>query len=424
VDQDKNTAVLTFEDARHCVEEHAANLRPHGRELLNLLGAANRVLAEPVSADRDFPPFNRATRDGYAIKASDLAPLPAALQIIGEIQAGASADQAALTLRSGQAASIMTGAPVPSGADAVVMIEHTSCDGNSLTVRTAIEEGANIVAMGAEARRGECLLSPGVKLTPAALAIAASVGKAHLVVYSRPTVAVLATGNELVDLDIPPGPTQIRNSNGYSLAAQVLAAGGEPVLLPISPDEPKRLRELVVEGLEADLLLLSGGVSAGKYDFVEPVLAELGAEFLFTGVAIQPGRPLVFGRIAESIGTHAGQRPAQQHKYFFGIPGNPVSTMVTFELFVRPVIEALAGAQPQKLRFLRAKLKSDIKTKTGLKRFLPALLSGEFGNAEVELTTWHGSGDIAALSRSNCYVVIPPDRERLSAGEWVPVMMR
>jgi molybdopterin molybdotransferase len=189
-------------------------------------------------------------------------------------------------------------------------------------------------------------------------------------------------------------------------------AGGEPVLLPIAPDEPERLRELIAEGLEADLLLLTGGVSMGKYDLVEQALLELDAEFFFTGAQIQPGRPIVFGRIPD----------AGNHKYFFGLPGNPVSTMVTFELFARPVLDALAGLQPRKLIFLHAKLKSEIKTKPGLKRFLPAVLSGEFETAEVELVPWQGSGDIAATARANCYVVV--DGGDIAAGEWVPVLMR
>jgi molybdopterin molybdotransferase len=187
------------------------------------------------------------------------------------------------------------------------------------------------------------------------------------------------------------------------------------VILPVAPDEPNRLRELIAEGREADLLLLSGGVSMGKYDLVEQALAEFHAEFFFTGAQIQPGRPIVFGRIPSTEAMHT---------YFFGLPGNPVSTMVTFELFARPMLEALAGMSPRKLVFLYAKLRSEIKTKVGLKRFLPAVLSGEFERSEVELIPWQGSGDIAATARANCYIVIPPDRERVAAGEWIPVLRK
>ncbi len=255
----------------------------------------------------------------------------------------------------------MTGAPAPPGADAVVMIEYTSRHGDRVEITKGVAAGENIVPTGAEAKRGDRLLVPGIRLHHAAIALAASVGRSHLLVYSKPRVAVLSTGDELVDIDIPPALNQIRNSNSYSLAVQIQSAGGEPVLLPIAPDEPERLRELIAEGLEADLLLLTGGVSMGKYDLVEQALLELNAEFFFTGAKIQPGKPIVFGRIPDAASL----------KYFFGLPGNPVSTMVTFELFARPMIAALAGMQPQKLLFLHAKLKSEIKAKPGFEA-LPA----------------------------------------------------
>ena len=276
-----------------------------------------------------------------------------------------------------------------------------------------MKPGENFVPRGAEARAGQLLLGRGRSLDHAAIAIAASVGKSHVQVFRKPRVAALSTGDEVVEIDAAPGPAQIRNSNSYSLAAQVQNAGGQAVRLAIAPDERGRLRELIEEGLGCDLLLLTGGVSMGKYDLVEQVLAELKAEFYFTGAEIQPGRPVVFG----SCG-------APHKKYFFGLPGNPVSTMVTFELFARPMIEALAGMTSQPLIFLRARLKSEIRTKTGLKCFLPAVLSGEFENADVELARWQGSGDIAALARANCYVVIPPDCDRIEVGEWVSLLMR
>jgi molybdopterin molybdotransferase len=417
--------ILSFEDARHLVEAHAARLRPRGKELIELLEAAGQVLAEPIFADRNFPPFPRAMRDGYAVRAADLSQLPATLEVIGEIKAGARSEDVP-TLQPGQAAAIMTGAPAPSDADAVVMVEYTSRDAGRVQIMKPALAGDNIAPIASEAKRGEKLLSPGARLDFAAIAVAASVGKSRLLVYSKPKVAILSTGDEIVDIDVPPAATQIRNSNSYSLAAQVQAAGGEPVLLPIAPDEPERLRELIADGLESDLLLLAGGVSMGKYDLVEQVLAELEAEFFFTGAQIQPGKPIVFGRVPCGRGRPARELPTspQAPVYFFGLPGNPVSTMVTFELFTRPVLEALAGMPPRKLAFLSARLKSDIKTKTGLKRFLPAILSGEFEHTEVELAAWQGSGDIASMTRANCYVVISPDRDSIQAGEWVPILMR
>ncbi len=416
-----SATILSFEHARHVVEEHAATLRPRGKELVELLDSRGQILAEPVLADRNFPPFPRATRDGYAVRAGDLAKIPVTLSVIAEIRAGAATD-VGLKVEAGQAAAIMTGAPAPPGSDAVVMVEYSSREGNQVTITRGIAAGDNIVPVAAEARRGDRLLSPGVRLHHRAIAVAASVGRSHLLVYSKPRVAVLATGDELRDIDVPLASNQIRNSNTYSLAAQIQAAGGEPVLLPIAPDEPERLRELMADGFESDLLLLTGGVSMGKYDLVEEVLAQFQAEFFFTGAQIQPGRPVVFGRVPCSAGAPA--REGGDHTYFFGLPGNPVSTMVTFELFARPILEALAGLTPRKLIFLHARLKSEIKIKPGLKRFLPAILSGEFEQAEVELVRWQGSGDIAATAAANCYIVIPPDRESIKAGEWVPLLMR
>jgi len=321
------------------------------------------------------------------------------------------------------------------------MVEYTSAIdeateksvGKLVEVRRSVSRGENFVPRGAEARAGQLLLDRGCPLDHASIAIAASVGKSRVQVFRKPRVAVLSTGDEVVEIDATPGPAQIRNSNSYSLAAQVQNAGGEAVRLAIAPDERGRLRTLIEEGLGCDLLLLTGGVSMGKYDLVEQVLGELKAEFYFTGAEIQPGRPVVFGSCGADTpgradgGCAANTRTgvsAPHNKYFFGLPGNPVSTMVTFELFARPMIEALAGMTPQRLIFLRARLKSEIRTKTGLKRFLPAVLSGEFENAEVELARWQGSGDIAALARANCYVVVPPDRERIEAGEWVSLLMR
>jgi len=418
----EQSSVLSFEQARATVEQHASTLKPRGRELLSLLDASGRTLAEPILADRDFPPFPRATRDGYALRAADVQSSPAVLEVIGEIRAGMAQVPA---IGPGQAVAIMTGAAAPSGADAIVMIEHTSRTGDHVQIQRSVSEGENIVPAGAEAKRGDKLLSPGTRLGYAEIAVAASVGRSRLLVHAKPRIALLSTGDEVVDVDVPPGPNQIRNSNTYSLAAQIQAAGGDPVLLPIAPDEPQRLRELLAEGLDADLLGIAGGVSMGKYDLVEQVLAEMKAEFFFTGVLIQPGRPIVFGRVP--CGTRALVREGastQNHKYLFGLPGNPISTMVTFELFARPLVEALAGTKAQKLAFVHAKLKTEIRVKTGLKRFLPAVLSGEFENSQVERVEWQGSGDIASVARANCYVVVPPDRERIEAGEWVPVLLR
>ena len=419
-----SSLVLSFEDARRVVETHARSLSGPLTESVDLLAAGGRVLAESVTADRDIPPFPRSTRDGYAVCAQDLASIPATLELIAEIKAGEKLEAIPAAIAPGQTAAIMTGAPVPAGADAVVMVEYSTRAGTRVQLSKGVAAGENVVPRGAEAREKSVLLNPGTRLLESAIALAASVGKSSLIVYQRPRVAVLTTGDEIVGIDQTPGPTQIRNSNSYSLAAQIQRAGGDPILLPIAPDEPDQLRALIEQGLAADLLLMTGGVSMGRYDLVEQVLSEMHAEFFFTGAQIQPGRPVVFGRCGTSsrgASTHARDLPLT---YFLGLPGNPVSTMVTFELFARPMLEALAGQTPAALKFLHARLKSEIRVKPGLTRFLPATLSGEFADSEVELVQWQGSGDIAATARANCYAVIPPDREQIPAGTWIAVMIR
>ncbi len=419
---------LPFSDARRVVEERARELRPNREERVALLEACGRVLAEEVAADRDFPPFARATRDGYAVRSADLAALPARLAVVAELRAGAELPRGAAPLGPGQAVEIMTGAPVPAGADAVVMVEYTSRAGATVEITRLAGSGENVVAAGSEARAGDVLLTLGTRLGPAQIAVAAAVGRTEVRVHQRPRIAVLATGDELVAISERPGASQIRNSNSYSLAAQVLAAGGEPILLPVAPDEETALRRLLEQGLGAELLLISGGVSAGKYDLVEQVLAEFHAEFFFTGALIQPGRPVVFG-VARSpstgriAGRDSGTAASGRATPFFGLPGNPISTLVTFELFVRPVLDALCGTPPAPLVFPRARLRTEVKTRTGLTRFLPARLSGEREAAEVELVRWQGSGDLAAASRANCYLVVPPDRDQIAAGEMVSVML-
>ncbi|HZR28857.1 MAG TPA: gephyrin-like molybdotransferase Glp [Terriglobales bacterium] len=410
--------VLSFAEARKVVEEAGKGLlrgRSFSTEKVNLLNSVGRVLAEQIVADRDFPPFNRATRDGFAVRAADILgageTTPIRLRVVGETKAGA--PQYGDAVKPGEALEIMTGAPAPAGSEyAIVMVEHTSRQGDEVLVRRAVKAGENIVATGSEARKGSHLLAPGRRIDYAAVALTASVGKAQVEVFRRPQIAILSTGDEIVEVNATPQAHQIRNSNSYSLAAQVATAGGAPVQLPIAADNISALRGLIQKGLESDLLLLSGGVSMGKYDLVEQVLAEFGAEFLFTGALIQPGKPVVFGR--------AGSTPGQPTCYFFGLPGNPVSTMVTFELFARPVIDALCGSPPASLQLLQARLKSEIKTKTGLTRFLPALLA----DSQVETVRWQGSGDMAATAQANCYVVVPPDREIIPAGTMVEILLR
>jgi molybdopterin molybdotransferase len=407
--------VLTFPNARAEVLRRIAVAQP-AIEHVALEASAGRVLAETIYADRDYPPFPRATRDGYAVRAADVAAVPATLEIIGEVKAGS---EFMGSVGAGQCVSIMTGAPVPSAADAVVMVEYTESLQSPVTIHRSVAAGENVVPRGSESAAGSVVVHAGWRIGFPEIAMLASVGRAAAPVFRRPRVAIIPTGDEIVELDRAPSSCQIRNSNSYSLRAQVARAGGEPWALPIAPDEITRLREIVEQGLTADLLLLSGGVSMGKFDLVEQVLSSLGAEIFFDGVEIQPGRPLVFGRCRES---KALALDATRDTWFFGLPGNPLSTMVCFELFARPAIAQLSGAAAPPLLFPRARLSKPVRVKPGLTRFLPAVLSGEGDNPTVELSGWQGSGDVSALVRSNCFVVVPPDCPEMNVGEWIGVL--
>jgi len=399
---------LKFQHARETVIEQLRSARCSlASEVVPLSESLGRVLAEPIHADRDFPPFPRATRDGFAVRSADLVSLPARLRVIGQARAGT---EFSGTVGIAECVEIMTGASVPSGADAVVMVEYTSERDGWVEVNRAVAPGENVVPQGSEGRQGDLVLPVGRRIRYGEVAMLAAVGKQTVSAYRKPRVAILPTGDEVVELGVTPGPFQIRNSNSYSLQAQVASAQAIPLPLGIAPDREDRLREMIAEGLRSDLLLLSGGVSMGKFDLVEKVLADFQAEFFFDGVAIQPGKPLVFGRA--------------QGTFFFGLPGNPLSTMVTFELFARPALQLLSGEPDAPLLFLRARLGKDVRRKPGLTAFLPALLEGSYSDPVVSPVEWKGSGDIASLNRANCYLVIPEETEEIKAGEWVSVLPR
>jgi len=412
-----NASVLPFEQARASVEDYARSIvPPTTTESVSLLETLSRVLVDPVVADRDLPAFDRSTRDGFAVRAADVAKVPVKLHCVAELKAGDSHEKFARALAAGECVEIMTGAAVPQGADAVVMVEYTSRNGEQVEITRTIAKGENVVARAAEATKGQVLLERGTRVNHAVVALAATTGtRRNLRVYTRPTIAILSTGDEIVDVESTPQPHQIRNSNSFSLAAQIVRAGGEPRILPIAVDEPRRLAALIEEGLSADLLLITGGVSMGKYDFVEQVLAQFDNHVFFNGALIQPGKPVVF--------LDACRKDSAKRVPVFGLPGNPVSTMVTFDLFVRPVVDALCGAVLRPLRFVQATLSTEVKAKTGLTRFLPAQLSGEGQQTRVGLTRWQGSGDVVSVARSNCYIVIPPDRETIAAGESVSILL-
>lgn len=412
--------VLDFSAALESVLRHAAGIRAPGAETAVLLASACRVLAEDVAADRDQPPFDRATRDGFAVRADEWTS-GQRLRVVGQVRAGEV--WAGQAMQSKSAIEIMTGAAVPHGADAVAMIEHVEKTGNEIlaTAGRQLRTGENIVPCGGEARQGDVLLAAGTVMGAAEIAIAAACGRAELEVRKRPTVAIVATGDELVEMGETPATHQIRNSNGVALAALVAAVGAEPRRLAIARDTRDFVRERIEEGRQSDLLLLSGGVSAGKYDLVEEVLAEYGAEFFFTGVRMQPGRPVVFGRLPAWHSRN--ETPLEQECYFFGLPGNPVSTQVTFHCFVEPMLRAMCGARGSRPRFVQATLAEDVKGKAGLTRLLPASLQYDLERPKVRLVSWQGSGDLAANARANCYAVLPDARD-LQAGDVITVLLR
>jgi molybdopterin molybdotransferase len=399
---------LTFEQALQTVRERiTGNFPLPPTERVSLEDSHGRILAEDVTADRDYPPFHRSTRDGYAVRSSDVREVPASLRYVGELAAGRAFPD---TVKPGQCVQIMTGAPLPGGADAVAMSEYTRADGELIEIQRSVSAGENLVPQGSEAAAGAVVLPRGRRLGPGELGLLASVGKAGVSVYDKPAVAILPTGDELVDVSQTPQWFQIRNSNAVALAAQVQAAGGLPRHVGIAPDNRETLRDLVLKGLEYDLLLLSGGVSAGKYDLVEPVLEELGAEFWFRSVAIRPGKPLVFGKV--------------RGKPFFGLPGNPVSTFVTFEIFVRQTISALGGGELPQVLFLRARLAKPFRQRHGLTAFMPARVAPEGAEPAVELVGWQGSGDLVGTATANCFLVVHPEQTDLAAGDWVDVLLR
>ncbi|HVZ84275.1 MAG TPA: gephyrin-like molybdotransferase Glp [Terracidiphilus sp.] len=412
------SSVVSYTEAAEIVNASARRLMPvDGRACVPLREAAGRVLAEPITADVDQPPFTRSTRDGFAGRAAELSSQEW-LTVAGSTHAGEPPPGA---LPAGAVWEIMTGAAAPEGADAVAMLEHVEREGNRVRLMAprVLKSGENLVARGAQACAGEALLPAGTRMEPGRIALAAACGYADVTVYARPRVAILATGDELVPVEATPGPGQIRNSNAPMLAALVTAASGEALVLPAAADTAEALDAALAEALKADLLLISGGVSAGKFDLVEPALERLGARFHFTGVRMQPGKPLVFGEVPRAVGPVLP---------FFGLPGNPISSAVTFLLFGATVLGALAGSRSAGPRFAAAQLarEADRKAKPGLTRFLPAQCDFNPANGalpQVETIGWHGSGDLPAFGRANCFLVVPEETGRFEAGAMVHILL-
>lgn len=394
---------LGFEEARRIVIETVRRVAKRtATEMVETAAAHGRVLAAAVRADRDYPTLRRSLRDGFAVKA---AKVPGRLRIRGEVRAG---EQEQSALEDGEALEIMTGAPVPAGADAVVMVEHTTREGAEVRIERAAEVGQFINERGAEAQNGAVLIAAGTRLDASHVATLAMTGHYQVEVAARPAVAILATGDEIVNLDEQPAPHQIRNSNSYMLAALVNASGGRATVLPVARDTREALRPLLDEGLRQEMLLVSGGVSAGKYDLVKPALRDLGVQFHFERVRVQPGQPTAFGML--------GAKPV------FGLPGNPGSSLITFQLFARAAVALLAGESEPLLPLLTARFEAPFRHKLGLTRFLPAQLSED--GEHLRHIPWQGSSDVPALAKANAFLVADHDRESWDVGDAIRVMLK
>jgi molybdopterin molybdotransferase len=383
------------------VAEASAKVReqfqPVPTERVPLLSALGRVLAEPITSDLDMPPFDKALMDGYAVRSADVASSGVTLAVVEDITAGQTPKR---PLGPGQASRIMTGAPLPEGCDAVVPVERTRpVDDRRAEILNAARPGDNILRRGREMRRGEVVIAAGTPIRPQHVGILAAVGRESVEVHPAPRVAVLATGDELVEGAALPGPGQIRNSNAPMLLAQAARAGGQPRSLGIARDRLDSLRPLVEEGLRtSEILVLSGGVSAGKLDLVPEVLRDAGVTPHFHKIAMKPGKPLFFGTC---------DRP-EGRRYVFGLPGNPVSSFVCFELFLRPLIRWLAGFPAFELPDVSALLVEDFQYETDRPTFYPAFLSnmpGYWGSL-VQPLPWFGSADLRALLDANALLVI------------------
>jgi molybdopterin molybdotransferase len=395
---------LEFAEARQIIIDTVRPLvKTRAVEKISLEQAHGRILAAAVLADRDYPALERSLRDGFAVRSQDV---PGTLNIRGEVRAG---DEEQAPLASLEALEIMTGAPVPAGASAVVMVEHVVRVGTSqVKIDQAAEAGQFINRRGAEAQQGVTLIPQHTRLDASHIATLAMTGHTAVEVLTRPSVAILATGDEIVSLEQQPARYQIRNSNSYMLASLVRATGCVAEILPVARDTKQALLPLLERGLQHDCLLVSGGVSAGKYDLVKPSLRELGVDFRFERVRIQPGQPTAFG-----VGNG---------KPVFGLPGNPGSTLITYQVFARAALELLAGVEEPILPLLSACFEAPFRHKFGLTRFLPARLSAD--GQSLRHIPWQGSSDIPALAKANVFLVADHDRETWAVGDSIRVMLK
>jgi molybdopterin molybdotransferase len=395
---------LQVSEAQRVVLESVATM---GAEQVKLEQSLGRVLAEEVRANRDQPPFDISAMDGYALRSADLASVPAILEIIEDIKAG---DLPSKTLVPGQCARIMTGAPMPQGADAVIRVEDTEAKpDNQVQINQPVKPGNDIRRLGENMRNGEVVLAPGTAITPGVIGVLATVKRAQVQVYRRPRVEILSTGNELEGLDEPVDPNKIPNSNSYALMGQVQALGIEPVLLGIARDDPEELARYLKRGLEYDVLLVSGGTSVGVHDYVRPTIEALGVQMLFWRVSMKPGHPVAFGKIGAKI--------------IFGLPGNPVSSMVCFEQFVAPALRRMMGHARTYRRTVEARMTHNVKHQPGRTEFIRVLLAKEPGGYAATSTGAQGSGMLLSMARADGLAVVPGDSAGLAAGGTVTVQL-
>ncbi|MBI5561561.1 MAG: molybdopterin molybdotransferase MoeA [Deltaproteobacteria bacterium] len=385
--------MITVEEA---IEAILQEIRPLGLESVGIHDALGRALGEDVAAQRSNPPWDNSAMDGYALRSADVAgaskDAPASLKVVYDLPAGGVPKAA---VGPGEAVRIMTGAPVPPGADAVVMVEETEAGNGTVAIKKAARPGENIRRSGEDFRAGDIVLKKGAVIRAAEVAMLATVGAPCVFVHKRPRVAVISTGDELAEIERTPGAGKISNSNGHALAALVAEAGATPVQLGIARDTKESLKERLEAARSCDCIISSGGVSVGDYDFVKDVLAEMGSRMLFWKVAMKPGKPLAFGVIA---GVPA-----------FGLPGNPISSMVAFEQFVRPAILKMSGHNAIVRARLDARLLAEVKIKPGRTNFLRGLLKIEAEGLTVAPLEGQGSGIISTMVASNCFIVVPKD---------------
>lgn len=383
---------------------------PLGFEKIGILESQGRIIAEDVYAPRDIPPRDNSAMDGFGLTSEDTAgasnDTPLLFDIIEDVPAGHMPEK---IVGFAEAVRIMTGAPVPEGVDAVIPVENAEMDGNQVKIFEEARIGQNVRYRGEDVKEGECVLSRGRVMRPAEIGMLAALGRSFVSVYQKPLVAIVASGDELIDVDGVATPEKIISSNTYSGASQVIECGAVPMLVGIAGDTKEDLIAKFTSALRADVIVSSAGVSVGDHDYVKDAMKEMGVIIEFQNVAQRPGRPFTFGR--------------SDRKLFFGLPGNPVSSMVTFEEYVRPTLLKMSGHTRLFRRTVTAVLKEDIKKKKGLRFFIRGIVTMGEGKCHVATTGDQGSGILKSMVRANGIIVIPEDTTYCRAGDTVIVQL-